>query len=35
VVEDIDGATFPTPAEAQRVADLVIGRNTHRGVRVR
>ena len=35
VVEDIDGATFPTPAEAQRVAGLVIGRNTHRGVLVR
>ncbi|HEY0418957.1 MAG TPA: hypothetical protein VGC80_05515 [Acetobacteraceae bacterium] len=26
-VEDIDGATFPSPAEAKRVAGLVVGRN--------
>lgn len=26
-VEDIDGATFPSPAEAQRVAGLVLARN--------
>lgn len=31
LVEDIDGVTFPTPAEAQRVAGLVIGRHSHRG----
>jgi hypothetical protein len=31
VVEDIDGATFPSPAEAQRVAGLVFGR--HNGPR--
>jgi hypothetical protein len=35
VVEDIDGATFPTLAEAQRVAGLVIDRNTQPGARVR
>lgn len=35
LVEDIDGATFPTLAEAQRVAGLVIGRNTQPGARVR
>jgi hypothetical protein len=28
VVEDIDGATFPSPAEAERVAGLVAGRNS-------
>jgi hypothetical protein len=28
LVEDIDGATFPSPAEARRVAGLVIGRTT-------
>ena len=27
VVEDIDGATFPSAAEAQRVAGLVFGRH--------
>jgi hypothetical protein len=27
VVEDIDGVTFPSPAEAQRVAGLVFGRH--------
>jgi hypothetical protein len=32
VVEDIDGATFPSPAEAQRVAGLVFGR--HNGARM-
>ena len=30
VVEDLDGATFPTPAEAQRVAGLVLARNSGR-----
>ncbi|RYJ01645.1 MAG: hypothetical protein EON47_10095 [Acetobacteraceae bacterium] len=29
VVEDIDGARFPTPAEAARVARLVERRNRH------
>ena len=27
-VEDLDGATFPSPAEAERVAGLVLVRNT-------
>jgi hypothetical protein len=27
VVEDLDGATFPSPAEAQRVAGLVLQRS--------
>lgn len=27
LVEDIDGATFPDPAEAKRVAELVLARN--------
>ena len=27
-VEDIDGATFPSPAEARRVAGLVLARNS-------
>jgi hypothetical protein len=27
VVEDLDGATFPSPAEAQRVAGLVLHRS--------
>jgi len=27
VVEDLDGATFPSPAEAQRVAGLVMQRS--------
>jgi hypothetical protein len=26
-VEDIDGATFPSPAEARRVAEVVFARN--------
>lgn len=26
-VEDLDGATFPSPAEAQRVAGLVVQRS--------
>jgi len=30
LVEDIDGATFDSPLEAQRVAGLVYGRNTRR-----
>lgn len=25
--EDLDGATFPSPAEAERVASLVLARN--------
>ena len=29
VVEDLDGATFPSPAEAQRVAGLVLHRSRH------
>jgi hypothetical protein len=29
VVEDLDGATFPSPAEAQRVAGLVLQRSRH------
>ena len=28
VVEDIDGATFPSPSEARRVAGLVLARNS-------
>ncbi len=32
-VEDIDGATFPSPAEAERVAGLVVGRNSGPGPR--
>ena len=27
-MEDIDGATFPSPAEARRVAGLVLARST-------
>lgn len=30
VVEDLDGTTFPSPAEAQRAAGLVLARNTTR-----
>lgn len=30
VVEDIDGATFPSPGEAQRVAGLVLARHRAR-----
>jgi hypothetical protein len=28
VVEDLDSATFPSPSEAQRVAGLVLARNS-------
>lgn len=30
VVEDLDGATFASPAEAKRVAGLVLARNSSR-----
>ncbi|MBK1656659.1 hypothetical protein [Paracraurococcus ruber] len=30
LLEDLDGATFPSPAEAQRVAGLVLARSTGR-----
>ena len=30
-VEDLDGASFPSPAEAQRVAGLVLGRSRQPG----
>jgi len=32
-VEDIDGATFPSPAEAHRVAGLVLSRGRRLGIR--
>ena len=28
VVEDLDGVTFPSPSEAQRVAGLILARNS-------
>lgn len=34
LVEDIDGATFPTPAEAERVAGLVATRNRRQPAQV-
>ena len=32
LVDDLDGATFASPAEAQRVAGLVLARNRGRGL---
>ncbi|WP_240046985.1 hypothetical protein [Paracraurococcus ruber] len=35
VVEDLDGATFPSPAEAARVAGLVVRRSRRAGAAAR